>query len=133
MAIYVPTSPYYNINFAVGEQRASVTVMPGQSDSADQVEAVDAVRALLQPVIDGTYVSTSCVYEISDEDIIDDSSVRMQPARFNFIETSDETGDRVTIFVPWYKGVGGQQAKKTLGQSMATALSGDRIQYKFRS
>lgn len=122
-----------NLNYMVGEQGSSVTLVPMKANAADNLAAAKAVANLLQPEVDADLMSITARQAITENEIRDDSAAKIYPVRFNF--QLSETGgrvSRVTIFVPWAK-QGTQAQKKTLGQAIAAALSGDNGDYVFRS
>jgi len=124
----------YSLNYRVGEQSGSVSLMPKNNDAALNLAAAEAVADLIQSNIDAdlTGISAKQVYVAGP--IRDDSSARISPTRFNF-DLSDPTAGSVTpvtVFVPWFLGAN-QAAKKTLGDSIASELSGAAGTYTFRS
>ncbi|MEM2002705.1 MAG: hypothetical protein QW786_02795 [Candidatus Hadarchaeum sp.] len=126
-------SDVINLNYMVGEQGSSVTLRPMKDDAEANLAAAKAVANLLEENIDADLMSVTARQAVTDNEIRDDSAAKIYPTRFNFqlIEEDDQV-TRVTIFVPWAK-QGTQAEKKVLGQAIATALSGTKGTYVFRS
>lgn len=126
-------SDVINLNYMVGEQGSSVTLEPMQDDAAGRIAAAKAVANLLEQNVDADLMSITARQAVTDNTIRDDSAAKIYPTRFNFqlLETGGGVR-RVTIFVPWAT-QSNQAAKKSLGESIATALSGDNGTYIFRS
>lgn len=131
-------SDIINLNYMVGEQGSSVTLRPMKADAEANVAAAKAVANLLELNVDADLMSITARQAVTDNEIRDDSAAKIYPTRFNFqlIEDGGEEGpskvSRVTIFVPWAT-QSNQAAKKQLGQDIATALSGSKGEYIFRS
>lgn len=122
----------YNLNYAVGEQNASLSVMPMKGVAADNLAAAKAVANLIFDHVDGALGSITARQEYYPNLVPQDSAARIQPARFNMILNKSGVVSRETIFVPWFKGAD-QASKTTLGIALAAALSGPEGTYTFRS
>jgi len=122
----------YSLNYRVGEQSGSVSLIPKKEAAADNLLAAQAVADLIQSAIDADLTGISAKVNYVAGPIRDDSSARISPTRFNFDLAHDGTVTPVTVFVPWFLGAN-QAAKKTMGDSMAVALSGTGGTYTFRS
>lgn len=126
-------SDVINLNYMVGEQGSSVTLMPKKVDAAANLAAAKQVANLLQSNVDADLMSITARQAVTQNEIRDDSAAKIYPTRFNFqLKDADDKITRVTIFVPWAT-QSNQAAKKTLGKAIATALSGDNGTYTFRS
>jgi len=128
----VKDNSYYNLNYQVGEQTSSLTLLPMKEDADNNLTAVKAVANAVQDHVDGVLTSITQRLTVTGNIIPPDSSARMQPVRFNFVLNKSGIQERITIFIPWYMG-GDQDAKAALGQSIATNLSGSGGTYVFRS
>lgn len=126
-------SDVINLNYMVGEQGSSVTLEPMQDSAAGRIAAAKAVADLLENNVDADLMSVTARQAVTNNTIRDDSAAKIYPTRFNFqlIETGGQVR-RVTIFVPWAT-QSNQAAKKTLGDAIASALSGADGTYIFRS
>jgi len=122
----------YNLNYAVGENNASMSIMPMKGVAADNLAVAKDVAELIFSHVDGALGSITARNLYYPNLVPPDSAARIQPARFNFVLTKGGVVSRETIFVPWFKGAD-QAAKTALGISLATLLSGPEGTYTFRS
>lgn len=122
----------YNLNYAVGEQNASLSCMPMKGNADDNLAAAKLVAIEVFSHVDGALGSITARQEYYPNLVPTDSAARIQPARFNFILNQGGVVSRETLFIPWFKGAD-QASKTTLGIALATILSGPEGTYTFRS
>jgi len=88
---------------------------------------------ILHDHIDGALGSITARQLYFPNEVPTDSAARLESTRFNFILAKPGgVVERETLFVPWFTGAD-MAAKTSLGQAIATQLSGPAGTYTFRS